>query len=60
MTESGVSKKVYLISMCITGVIGLGADAESKLAYALIVGAICVAGIFVQGFLDWSKNDKEK
>ncbi len=57
MTENGVSKKTHIVSVCITGVIGMAMNAPNKLPYAIIIGAIGVIYWAIQGFLDWSKRE---
>ena len=55
---NGVSKKFSVFMSCISGVLGLAANAENKLPYAyLVVGMFAVyqAG---QGYLDWLKGKK--
>ena len=54
---NGVSKKLHIVSVSITALIGIAAKAENPLPYALIIGVICVAHMAVQAFIDW-KNDK--
>ena len=58
--NNGVSKKVCVISSCISGVLGLAANAPDKLPYAIIVGIMFVAFLVSQVFLDWSNNGKTK
>ena len=53
MTDNGVSKKVHITGLCMSGVLGLAANAENKLRFALIVAGMFALYLIGQGFLDW-------
>ena len=59
MAENGVSKKLCITTTCISGVLGLAANAENKLYFAFIISAMFAMYLIEQGFLDWleKKND---
>ncbi len=50
---NGVSKKLHITGLCISGVLGLAANADDKLPFALIVAGMFVMYLIGQGFLDW-------
>ncbi len=52
---NGVSKKLCVITNCISGVLGLAANAENKLPYAIVVGSVVVFYMICQVLLDWKK-----
>lgn len=53
MADNGISKKASITMSCITGVLGLAANAEDKLPFAYIVLGMFVIYQAGQGFLDW-------
>lgn len=60
MTDSGVSKKVFVVVLCINHIAQMAADVENKLYYA---GGICLIGLvywICQSFIDWKKNAKNE
>lgn len=59
MTDNGVSKKLHITGCCISGVLGLAANAENKLAFAYIVLGMFAIYTIGQGFLDWLKARKQ-
>ena len=50
---NGVSKKLHITGLCISGVLGLAANAENKLPFALIIAGMFALYLIGQGFLDW-------
>ncbi len=59
MAENGVSKKHSVFMSCVTGLLGLAANAESKLPFALIVLGMFIVYQIGQGFLDWTDGKKK-
>jgi len=55
MAENGISKKASITMSCITGVLGLAANVEDKLPFALIIAGMFFVYLIGQGFLDWLK-----
>ncbi len=54
--SEGVSKKVNITTVCISGVLGLAANAPDKLPYAIIVGSMFLLYLIAQVILDWFKK----
>jgi len=52
---NGVSKKLCITALSIGAIVQLSADAQDKLPYAVVIGAVCVIYKLVQGFIDWKK-----
>lgn len=59
MTDNGVSKKLCITTTCISGILGLAANAEDKLPFAFIVASMFALYVIGQGFLDWLKTPKQ-
>jgi len=55
MTESGVSKKLFIVALCVQTIAQV--DAAPPLARVILVAIICVVYKLVQGFIDWSANN---
>lgn len=58
MTNNGVSKKLCITTTCISGVLGLAANAEDKLYFAFIILGMFTVYQVGQCILDWL--DKKK
>ena len=58
--NNGVSKKLCVLTSCISGVVGLAANSENKLPYALIVAGMFLAYLIARIINEWSNNDKEE
>jgi len=58
MTDNGVSKKLCITTTCISGVLGLAANVEDKLPFAIIVASMFALYLIGQGFLDWIDRKK--
>lgn len=58
MADNGVSKKHSVFMSCVTGLLGLAANADDKLPFAYIILGMFIMYQVGQGFLDW--NDRKK
>ena len=58
--NDGVSKKICVVTNCISGVVGLAANAEEKLPYAGIVAFMLVAYLIARVIKDWKNNGKKE
>lgn len=59
MAENGVSKKLCITTTCISGVLGLAANAEDKLPFAFIICGMFIVYQIGQGLLDWFDKRKD-
>lgn len=57
--DNGVSKKLCVVTTCISGIVGLAANAENKLPYALIVAGMFIAYLIARVIKDWKKDAKK-
>ena len=55
---NGVSKKLHITGICMSGVLGLAAKAENQLPFALIIAGMFAMYLIGQGFLDWIEKKK--
>ncbi len=55
---NSVSKKVCVLTSCCSGVVGLAANAENKLPFALIVLGMFVVYLIERMFEDWINHGK--
>ncbi len=60
MTENGVSKKVFVVTLSITAIAQMAANTQEKMPYAIVIGVIAVVYWAVQGYIDWSKDGKKE
>ncbi len=60
LSNIGVSKKFSVFMSCISGILGLAANAEDKLPYAYMIVGMFVVYQVGQGYLDWLKDRRNK
>ncbi len=58
MTENGISKKVFIATIGVQGIITMADGAEEKFRYALLVAGVIVFYKVLQFLIDWRNNGK--
>ncbi len=59
MNGNGISKKVTILIVTVNSVIGLAANAENKLPYAILIGVMFCVYVIIRAFTERKKNGND-